>query len=131
MASRLVKHAQNLISGNSASKKSSPNEAGPTPVTTRTISVREILFGSPMKKEANMSLACSSTDVSTLHGDKVELPIGFVSTSNVVSLKEVYIKVEPPDKEEKLVREVSNIKQDPTCDTNKGGWDMLLEMTRR
>jgi len=121
MASKLVKHVQNLIAGNSASKKSSPNEAGLTPVTTPTISVCEMLFGSPMKKEAKTSLACSSADVSTLHGDKVELPIGFVSTSNEGSPKEVYIKVEPPDKEEKLVREVSNIKQEPTCDANKGG----------
>jgi hypothetical protein len=89
MASRLVKQVKDLIAGNSASNKSD----APAPQNTRTISVHEMLFGSPKKTTLNALLLDASTvAVSSGHREDEKLPITVIPPT-----KEVVIKQEPLD----------------------------------
>jgi hypothetical protein len=89
MASRLVKLVKDLIAGNSASKKSN----APAPQNTRTVSVHEMLFGSPKKTALNAPVLDASTvAVSSGHREDEKLPISVIPPT-----EEVVIKQEPLD----------------------------------
>jgi len=94
MASRLVQQVKDLIAGNSASKKSN----APAPQYTRTVSVREMLFGSPKKTTLNAPLLDASTvAVSSGHREDEQLSISVMPPT-----EEVVIKQEPHDEQDPL-----------------------------
>jgi hypothetical protein len=93
MASRLVKQVKDLIAGNSASKKLGGNKDALAPLNTWTVSVREMLFGSPKKSTLNTPLLDASTvAVSSGHPEDEKLPITVIPPTNAPSSKEVVIK---------------------------------------
>jgi hypothetical protein len=98
MASRLVKQVKDLIAGNSASKKSGGKKDALAPLNTLTVSVREMLFGSPKKSALIAPLLDASTvAVSSGHPEDEKLPITVIPPTNAPSWKEVVIKQVPPD----------------------------------
>jgi len=86
-----------LIAGNSASKKSGGNKDAPAPLNTRTVSVREMLFGSSKKNYNAPLLDASTVAVSSGHHEDEKLPITVIPPTNAPSSKEVVIKQEPPN----------------------------------